>query len=455
MRTGKQKPKQKSSKLQSELQKTKKKLAEVQSRLFEAQAAFEAIQKGEIDALVIGGAQDPQVYTLKGADHTYRLFLENMNEGARTVNAEGIILFANNHFSKMIQTPLQDIVGSSLYSFVRDLEHSILKKVLVPSNEEHIFQKIYLKIPDESTISTFFNLNRFAVSGTDVICIIVTDLREREHLEAERHLRKGLEESELRYRDLTSDLEERVQNRTRELRVINEELLRSNKELESFAYVASHDLQEPLRMITSYVQLIQLSYEDKRLQEDLGEYVEHMVDAAERMRTLINDLLDYSRIRSSPLKRELVSLEKPLKRAMKNIQAVIQDSQAEVIYDSLPVVFVDELQLTRVFQNLLHNAIKFKGAHTPRINISAKQEDSVWVISVKDNGIGIDADFHGKIFEIFQRLHDRESYSGTGMGLAICKLAVERHGGEIGVQSKIGNGSTFYFTLPLVEPPVA
>jgi signal transduction histidine kinase len=421
--TGKLKSQQTSSKLQRELQKTKEKLAKVQRSLHEAQAAFEAIQKGEIDALIIGGTQDPQVYTLKGADHTYRLFLENMNEGALTVNEEGVILFANNHFSRMVNLPLEKIIGSSLYSFIEESEHSGFMEILTSLPERHVSKKITLKVSDKTNISTFFNLNRLSLSDANVICIIITDLREREHLAS----------------------------RTLELSLSNEELMRSNKELESFAYVASHDLQEPLRMITSYVQLIQKGYQDKRLQGHIGEYVEHVVDAAERMRNLINALLDYSRLRSSPLKLKLQSLETPLKHAAENIQSLIVESRTSITHDPLPMALIDELQITRVFQNLLHNAIKFRSKNTPRIHISSRQQGSFIEISVKDNSIGIAPEFYAKIFDIFQRLHTRESYSGTGMGLAICKLAIERHGGRIWTKSEVGKGSTFYFTLPQYE----
>ena len=227
-----------------------------------------------------------------------------------------------------------------------------------------------------------------------------------------------------------------------------EELARSNSELEQFAYVASHDLQEPLRMIASYLQLLQRKYEGK-LDEKADKYIHFAVDGASRMQSLINDLLDFSRVTTKAKEFEPTNCEEILDNVLSSLEVVIKESGATVSHDPLPEINADSTQIAQVFQNLISNAIKFRSEKPPEIRISARQEADHWLFSVKDNGIGIDPKYSERIFEVFKRLHKREEYPGTGIGLSICKKIVERHGGSIWVDSKPGKGSTFYFTLPI------
>ena len=229
------------------------------------------------------------------------------------------------------------------------------------------------------------------------------------------------------------------------------ELGRSNADLQQFAYVASHDLQEPLRMVSSYTQLIARRYKGK-LDADADEFIAFAVDGANRMQRLILDLLAYSRVNTAGRQFEPTAMETVLKAALNNLTNAVKESQAIITHDPLPAVMGDDKQLAQLFQNLLSNAVKFGGAQPPRIHISAKQTDGEWLFSVRDHGIGLDPQYADRIFVIFQRLHTREEYPGTGIGLAICKKIVERHGGRMWVESELGKGATLYFTLRDEEP---
>jgi PAS domain S-box-containing protein len=226
-----------------------------------------------------------------------------------------------------------------------------------------------------------------------------------------------------------------------------EELRRSNAELEQFAYVASHDLQEPLRTVSSYCQLLEKRYKEK-LDKDAVEYIDFAVSGAKRMQLLINDLLQYSRVGTRGKPFRPTELNQVFADAVSNLDRAIAESGAKVTRGELPIVPGDAVQLGQLFQNLIGNAIKFRGTHAPEIEVSARDVDGETVLSVKDNGIGIEAQHAERIFQIFQRLHEREKYSGTGIGLAVSKKIVERHGGRIWVESAPGAGSAFLFTLP-------
>jgi PAS domain S-box-containing protein len=225
------------------------------------------------------------------------------------------------------------------------------------------------------------------------------------------------------------------------------ELARSNAELEQFAYVASHDLQEPLRLISSYTHLLEKRYQGK-LDADADEFIGYTLESAARMQRLISDLLAYSRVSMHGKLFDQTDMNEALKQALFSLQIAIEENQALITQDNLPVLNVDAVQMAQLFQNLIGNAIKFHGQEPPRIHVSARQAGEMWIFAVKDNGIGIDPRFSERIFVLFQRLHDRSEYSGTGIGLAICKRIVERHQGKIWVDSEPGQGATFYFTLP-------
>jgi len=261
------------------------------------------------------------------------------------------------------------------------------------------------------------------------------------------HLERDAENQPVRMVGIAQDITERKRAEEK-LKLALADLARSNKDLEQFAYVASHDLQEPLRMVSSYTQLLARRYQGQ-LDASANKFIAYAVDGANRMQRLIEDLLAYSRVGTRAKGFELIDCTAVLDRALANLKAAIDASGAVVTHGPLPAVVHDNLLLVQLFQNLIGNAIKFHVEAPPRVHVSAEQKGGEWVFAVRDNGIGIDPQYAERIFTIFQRLHTNEEYSGTGIGLAICKKIVERRGGRVWVESQPGSGSTFYFTVPI------
>jgi len=292
---------------------------------------------------------------------------------------------------------------------------------------------------EESNLERERNLNRwtfiFFAVGTMVMIAVMVWLYNAllSYLYARDDARAQLEK-------VNSDLQNRIDNRTREL----EEM---NTELQQFAYVASHDLQEPLRTITSFSQLLVSRYQG-HLDADADEFIGYIVTASRRMTDLINGLLQLVRLRKSGQPIAPVSFERLLEDAEVSLQASIRESQARIEHGPLPALVVDPVQFSQVLQNLISNAIRYRSAEPPRIHIQARRDRGNWIFSVSDNGCGFDQEFSERIFGLFQRLHGRE-VEGTGMGLSISRKIVERHGGRIWAESKEGEGSTFFFSLPL------
>jgi signal transduction histidine kinase len=284
---------------------------------------------------------------------------------------------------------------------------------------------------------------------------------QNEQLEQEIRIRQQtetqLERSQQLLQQTNQELEQRIAERTAELvytnkqlEKMNAELVCSNQELEKFAYVVSHDLQAPLRSIKMFAELLAQEYKDK-LNSQADEYLDYITDSAERMQTLIKDLLAYCRAGKNEQTWISVDLKDVINNVLRDLEASIQESKARIKIERLPTVQANPREINQLFQNLIGNGIKFRGKDTPRIEINAQSQQQQWLISVKDNGIGIESQYQDKIFQIFQRLHSLEEYPGTGVGLAICQKIVERHGGSIWVESQPNRGSTFYFTLPQKE----
>jgi PAS domain S-box-containing protein len=356
------------------------------------------------------------------SETSYRRLFEAARDGILILDAEtGMIKDVNPFLIEMLGYSHEEILGKKLWELGSFKDISVNKEnFLELQQKEYLrYENLPLETADGRQINVEFVSNVYQVNDHKVIQCNIRDITERKRAETK-------------------------------IQQILEDLGRSNAELEQFAYVASHDLQEPLRMISSYVQLLAKRYQGK-LDSDADEFINFAVDGAKRMQNLINDLLAYSRVgtRGNPL--TPVSAEDLLKEALANLQFAIEESGASITHDPLPVIKGDPTQLVTVFQNLLGNAIKFRGSEPPRIHFGAQRDANEWIFSVHDDGIGIDPKFAQRIFVIFQRLNDRTAYPGTGIGLAICKRVIQRHGGRIWVESVAGEGATFYFTLPIKE----
>lgn len=358
---------------------------------------------------------------LRESEASLRTVLDSVYDAIFIHDLDGAIIDVNDRMLEMYGVSKDQALR---FSIVDDYSASdnpieklpeIWRSVIGGANE--LFEWKARRPNDGTTFDVEVYLSRITLQEKDVILASVRDVTERR--QAEEELQKAL-----------ANLEQ------------------SNRELQQFVYVASHDLREPLRMVTSYVQLLERRYKEK-LDRDAGEFIAYAVDGAHRMQRLIDDLLEYSRVETRGKEFGPVNMGSVFSQAADNLKIAIEESHAEITHGELPVVIADEMQLMQLLQNLIGNAIKFrKKEQPPRIHVSAERNGTQWIFAVRDNGIGIDPAQFGRIFMIFQRLHTHEEYPGTGIGLAVCKKIVERHGGRIWVESQPGEGSAFYFALP-------
>jgi PAS domain S-box-containing protein len=353
----------------------------------------------------------------------YRGLLEAAPDAMVVVNQDGEIILLNVQAEKQFGYRRDELVGQKVKSIIPEGFAERLLSDGLRSVDDALAQQIGTGIEltgrrkDGSGFPIEIMLSPLESAEGILVTAAIRDITERKR--SEEHLVKAMDE-----------------------------LKRSNDELQQFAYVASHDLQEPLRMVASYTQLLAQRYKG-RLDSDADEFIAFAVDGSNRMQGLIKDLLAYSRAGANGKALREIPSENALKEALTNLRATIEESGAVVTHDSLPAIITDDTQLAQVFQNLIGNAIKYRSAQVPHVHVSAtKTGGNEWIFSVRDNGLGIDPQYFERIFILFQRLHGREEFKGTGIGLAICKKTLERLGGRIWVESQPEKGSTFCFALP-------
>ena len=402
--------------------------------------------------------------SLQDSQNQFEALIQNLKSGVALINEDGEFKVVNNSFLKMFDleddTDIYNInsldwrqwkVYGENHELLPFKEHPVRKVAI--TYKPIINKLISVQNPGENNLTWMMvsAVPIFRETGKPNIICTYYDVTER--VKTEKLTRKLLKnEQQLREELQTSNKElqatnEELQNISTILQATVTELETSNKELEQFAYVASHDLQEPLRMVSSFTQLLEKKYKGQ-LDKDADDYIGYIVEGSHRMKNLIDDLLIFSRLNTEAKEFKLTDLNQTLDNVLINFKNQIEDDEVKITHNSMPIIKCDESQFNQLFQNLISNAIKFHNDNLPEIHISSQESGNDWLFSVKDNGIGIDPEHHEKIFEVFKRLHTRDEYIGTGIGLAICRRIVERHGGKIWVESEPDNGANFYFTIP-------
>ena len=360
---------------------------------------------------------------LRNKEEYFRLLTEKSSDAISILDAKGMILYASPSVELILGYRPSDVIGRNAFDLIHPDDRQRIINILEdlignPGKSLAVESRIQHKGGSWRYIESV-GRNLFhepVVSGILVNSRDITDRKQVEH----------------------------------ELEKKTEELIRSNAELEQFASAASHDMREPLRTITGFLRLLSKRYKGK-LDEKADEYISFTVDSVNRMDMLLKDMVELSRLGAKAQRQKPVNCNVVLEKAIHDLRSAIEESGAEITYDELPTVVANESQITRLFQNIIGNSIKFRSEEKPEIHVSVEHRDDEWVFSVRDNGIGIDPQFSKRIFVVFQRLHTRDEYEGTGIGLALCKKIVELHGGRIWVESEAGKGSTFYFSLPVAE----
>ncbi len=407
---------------------------ELQYQLFEARETIEAIRTGQIDALVIDEGESQALYTLKTADQTYRVFIEKMTEGALTLNYNGIILYCNLQFAQMVGLSISDIIGMPLNKFIARELVSDFEKMLGKAWANDLKAEIALSF-NGHTIPVQLSLTALELEKEVALSVILTDLS------TQKQAQRQLEETNIHLEELNRALE------------------RSNHDLQQFASVASHDLQEPLRKIQIFSNLL-ISDSSNKFTPEAQQYLQKIMDSSTRMKNLIVDVLNYSKLSAVSNEFVPVDLNEVVREVLEDFELTIREKQASIVVGRLPVVEGIKGQIRQMFQNVISNALKFSRPGTPplisiqatpcaeRSLSAAPAEDGPFsLIAIKDNGIGFDEKYLSNMFTLFECLHSKDAYEGTGIGLAITKKIIEKHNGLVTARSHPDEGAEFLLLL--------
>lgn len=412
-----------------------KELEELRYQLWEANETIEAIRNGQVDALVVAGEAGHQLYTLKSADQTYRVFIENMTEGAVTINPKGIILYSNSQFARMVNQPLNEVIGKAFKSFIKLELQDEFEKLFTSGWKADCKGELMINAGEKFT-PVLLSLTTLELDEGLSLSIILTDLTEQK------------------------ETQETLRENNSMLATMNQQLESSNHDLQQFASVASHDLQEPLRKIQIFSNL--LKERTSGILNEEKKYIDKIIESSARMKTLIVDILNYSRLSAKDSLFEEIDLEDMIRELLEDFELIINDKNAIIELGDLHCVVVNRGQIRQVFQNIISNALKFsRPGVTPRITIKSKRiaeksfdapeaaNGAYCCISIRDNGIGFDDKYARNIFALFERLNSKDKYEGTGIGLAIAKKIIDKHKGLIAAHSKEGEGAEFMIILPI------
>ncbi|MFI5129551.1 MAG: ATP-binding protein [Chitinophagales bacterium] len=412
--------------------------AALQQQLREARKSLDAIRAGNIDAVVIRNKKNHRVFTEKTADKTYRILIEKMNEGAVSLNKDGTILYCNSYFARLVRLPLQKVLGIKFKKFIAPSSKKRFDALLQQKPANALKEEVYIQTNEGTSIPVLVSVNSLTQDNNYLLNIILTDLTI--HHKNQEELKRSSEQ----------------------LQQKNIELESANTELTAFTYLSSHDLQEPLRKIQTFVSLV-FEEEYKNLSDNGKDYFRRMQQTAKQMRALIEDLLIYSRTKAIDRNFKKTDLSIIVNQVKKDFQEVIGEKKATIESGHLCKIKIIPFQFRQLLHNLIGNSLKFfNPANALRIVIKSKisggsafnnkklsPEIDYCHIVYTDNGIGFDLQYKDRIFEVFQRLHNKQDYPGTGMGLAICKRVVENHDGIITATGKLNKGARFDIYIPV------
>ncbi|MEO6720490.1 MAG: ATP-binding protein [Ferruginibacter sp.] len=415
-------------------------MEDMRLQMEEANETIEAIRTGQVDALVVKSKNGHELYTLKSADQTYRVFIEKMTEGAVTLNKDGLIVYSNSQFGKMVGLPLSQVVGCSFVSFIEPQDIETYSDLAATGWDQDIKGELTLISANKQT-PVQLSLTTLELDEGTSLSVILTDLTAQKQTQL------------------------LLKTNNEKLKQINHELELSNHDLQQFASVASHDLQEPLRKIQIFSNFLKEKF-STGLNDESQHYLEKIISSSQRMKALIIDILNYSQLSQDNHVFCLTDLNILVKEVLEDYEIVIKEKKARISVEALPAIEVNPGQIRQVFQNLISNALKFvQPGEPPVLHISAKMIDdnttiendskSRWCyISFHDNGIGFDDKFASKIFTLFRRLHTKDKFEGTGIGLAISKKIIEKHRGQIIARGREGKGAEFIIILPVLQRSV-